>query len=61
MPDSRRTMRENAMRELPKCPRCGTGNLLVQHEIEGIELRCIQCGATASPRALMQAQLAKAS
>ena len=49
------------MRDLPKCPRCGTGNLLVHHEIEGVELRCIQCGATASPRVIIQAQLAKAS
>jgi hypothetical protein len=49
------------MKELLKCPRCETGNLLVHQEIEGPELRCIQCGAIASPRAVMEAQLAKAS
>lgn len=49
------------MKNLPKCPRCETGNLLVHREIDGIELRCIQCGASASPRAVLQAQLAQAS
>jgi hypothetical protein len=52
---------ETTMKELPKCPRCGTGNLLVHREIEGPELRCIQCGASASPRLIIEAQLAKAS
>jgi ribosomal protein S27AE len=32
-----------------KCRRCGTGTLLLRDELDGPELRCIQCGATQFP------------
>ena len=32
--------------QLPSCSRCGTGNLMMHDEIDGPELRCLQCGAT---------------
>ena len=31
------------------CRRCGTGTLLLHDELDGPELRCIQCGATQFP------------
>jgi ribosomal protein S27AE len=31
------------------CRRCGTGTLLLHDELDGPELRCIQCGATQIP------------
>ena len=35
-----------AMRQMQSCLRCETGNMLLHEEIDGPELRCLQCGAT---------------
>ena len=29
------------------CRRCGTGTMLLHNEMDGPEMRCIQCGGTA--------------
>lgn len=43
----------NAIQDRPKCPRCHTGQMLLRHEVEGLELNCIQCGHSITKRSLL--------
>ena len=53
--------RNALVQQLPTCPRCGTGNLIIHEEIDGPELRCFQCSAIVvivEPRVAKRASVA---
>ena len=54
--EAQRTADGPAVRNWPLCPRCHTGQMLLRHEVEGLELHCVQCGHSVNKRALLAAR-----